>query len=180
MLYRGLRAPVVPESQPESACEAAYDTLEPHAHPLHHTMHEGEHGDFPMHSARASIALVTMADTRKVPLPKNLAYLTDIKPGSLVNILEVVWRNRQEYADRHGYTLVNGTSLVGKDRPPSWYKLKVRTTDSSCGTLGFSALLSIVSMKQHVFSQAFRFQASYLLSGKLYICLLYTSDAADE
>jgi hypothetical protein len=125
MLYRGLMSPALPESQPSSACEAPYDTLEPHAHPLHHTMHKGEHGDFPLHSARASIAIVTMADTRKAPLPKNLAYLSDIKPGSLVNILEVVWRNRQEYADRHGYTLVNGTDFIGKDRPPAWYKIKV-------------------------------------------------------
>ena len=147
MLYRGFRAPVVAESQPASACEAAYDTLEPHAHPLHHTMHEGEHGDFPMHSARASIALVTMADTRKVPLPKNLAYLADIKPGSLVNILEVVWRNRQEYADRHGYTLVNGTALVEKDRPPSWYKIKVRKTISTCSN--WTAASFAVREKQH-------------------------------
>lgn len=125
ILNHSLRVPL-PESQPASGCEAPYDTLERNPHPLHHTMHEGEHGDFPMHTARASIALVTMADTRKVPLPKNLAYLSDIKPGSIVNILDVVWRNRQEYADRHGYTLVNGTDLVAKDRPPSWYKLKVR------------------------------------------------------
>lgn len=144
ILFRSLRAPQPPESQPASACEAPYDTLEPHAHPLHHSIHEGEHGDFPLHSARASIALVTMADTRKVPLPKNLAYLSDIKPGSLVNILEVVWRNRQEYADRHGYTLVNGTDLVGKDRPPSWYKLKVLLFSHRCVVLSAQVLLTEV------------------------------------
>lgn len=124
-LYSSVSAAKIPESQPSASCEAQYDTLKPHAHPLHNSVHEGEHGDFPLHSARASIAIVTMADTRNVPLPKNLAYLSDIKPGALVNILDVVWRNRQEYADRHGYTLINGTELVGKDRPPSWYKLKI-------------------------------------------------------
>lgn len=39
--------------------------------------------------------------------------------------MQVVWRNRKEYADRHGYTLLNGTDIVGDDRPPAWYKLKV-------------------------------------------------------
>lgn len=143
-LYSSVNAAKIPESQPALACEAHYDTLKPHAHPLHHSVHEGEHGDFPLHSARASIAIVTMADTRNVPLPKNLAYLSDIKPGSLVNILDVVWRNRQEYADRHGYTLINGTELVGKDRPPSWYKLKVCTSAYFYSTYQCNLLSTVI------------------------------------
>ena len=47
-----------------------------------------------------------------------------IEAGRLVDVLDVVWRNRRDYADRHGYTLLDLTAHVGTARPKSWYKLK--------------------------------------------------------
>eukprot|EP00892_Ulva_mutabilis_P001951 jgi/Ulvmu1/11757/UM008_0171.1 len=112
-----------------AACEPSYDTLIPPLRRLKSggSQHLLEHEDVmgALGELRPRIAMVTMADSRKMPMPRKLSYMTGIEEGTEVDILQVVWRNRKEYADRHGYTLVNGTDLVGDDRPPAWYKIKV-------------------------------------------------------
>jgi hypothetical protein len=104
------------------ACEPRYQTIEPH----HHSPDERVHGDpseIPVRD-RIAIAMVTLHDSRKTPMPKELAYMTGIDAGRDVDILEVVWKNRRDYAERHGYTLIDGTVHRGPERPPAWYKIK--------------------------------------------------------
>ena len=39
-------------------------------------------------------------------------------------ILDLTWQNKQQYADRHGYTLYDGSVHIDPSRPPAWSKVK--------------------------------------------------------
>jgi hypothetical protein len=102
-----------------TACWPDYQTIDPR----HEYIHD-DPSEIPLRS-RTAIAMVTMHDTRQIVIPRELAYMTGIPPGKSVDILEVVYRNRREYAEKHGYTLVDGTEFRGNDLKTSWYKIKV-------------------------------------------------------
>jgi hypothetical protein len=38
-------------------------------------------------------------------------------------LLELTWKNKQDYADKHGYHLYNESDMLDKSRPPSWSKI---------------------------------------------------------
>lgn len=124
------RLRMTPEATLEAnmaACEPAYETIDPHH--AHDVMHR-DPSEIPFHS-RTAIAIVSLHDTRKLTLPHDLSEMTGIEPGKAVDTLEVVWRNRRDYAERHGYTLIDGTQHRGNDRRASWYKIKVRPCRSA-------------------------------------------------
>jgi hypothetical protein len=62
-----------------------------------------------------------------------LTTLTDEKQKSRANkllawrnfdgLLELTWKNKQDYADKHGYHLYNESDMLDKSRPPSWSKI---------------------------------------------------------
>ena len=39
------------------------------------------------------------------------------------DVLEATWYNKQHYATKHGYTLLNASDLVDIQRPPAWSKI---------------------------------------------------------
>jgi hypothetical protein len=62
-----------------------------------------------------------------------LTTLTDEKQKSMATkflgwrnfdgLLELTWKNKQDYADKHGYHLYNESDMLDKSRPPSWSKI---------------------------------------------------------
>jgi hypothetical protein len=62
-----------------------------------------------------------------------LTTLTDEKQKSLATkflgwrnfdgLLELTWKNKQDYADKHGYHLYNESDMLDQSRPPSWSKI---------------------------------------------------------
>ena len=106
----------------EAACEPAYETIaEPRAPASAQAHHDPSH--IPV-DGRTAVAIVTFHDTRTMPLPAELAAMTGLDAGADVDVLDVVWRNRKDYTDRHGYTLIDATEHRGSARPYSWYKIK--------------------------------------------------------
>jgi mannan polymerase II complex MNN10 subunit len=63
-----------------------------------------------------------------------LTTLTDEKQKSMATkflgwrnfdgLLELTWKNKQDYADKHGYHLYNESDMLDKSRPPSWSKIR--------------------------------------------------------
>jgi hypothetical protein len=102
-------------------CAPGYKTIDPH----HETKHD-DPSDIPVRH-KTSIAMVTMHDTRQILMPPELADMTGISPGKSIDILEAVYKNRRDYADMHGYTLIDGTKFRGTEPKPAWYKIKVRS-----------------------------------------------------
>lgn len=76
-----------------AACEPSYDTLIPPLRSLESggSQHLVEHEDVmgALGELRPRIAMVTMADTRKMPMPRRLSYMTGIEEGTEVDILQV-------------------------------------------------------------------------------------------
>lgn len=76
-----------------AACEPSYDTLIPSLRRRKTTgsQHIVEHEDVmgALGELRPRIAMVTMADSRKMPMPRKLAYMTGIEEGTEVDILQV-------------------------------------------------------------------------------------------
>lgn len=75
-----------------AACEPSYDTLMPPLRRLksagsQHIEHEDVMGA--LGELRPRIAMVTMADSRKMPMPRKLSYMTGIEEGTEVDILQV-------------------------------------------------------------------------------------------
>lgn len=76
-----------------AACEPSYDTLIPSLRRLKSSgaQHLAEHEDVmgALGEPRPRIAMVTMADSRKMPMPRKLSYMTGIEEGTEVDILQV-------------------------------------------------------------------------------------------
>ena len=70
-----------------------------------------------------------MADTSRICITT----LTDSKSTSRYQrfmrwrnfdgILELTWQNKIDYAQKHGYTLFDGSDLIDTSRPPAWSKI---------------------------------------------------------
>lgn len=92
-----------------------------------------------MHTAAAHIPLTTESHdatinntngvkAKKAPTTKPRIALLMIygnSDGSWgESLMSRVIANRQQYADRHGYTILNGNKLLDRTRPAAWSKLK--------------------------------------------------------
>jgi len=62
----------------------------------------------------ARIAIVTLADTR----PSSQAAARNFR-----GVLDATWPNRVKFGELHGYSILNASSLLSDERPPSWSKI---------------------------------------------------------
>ena len=81
---------------------------------------------------------LTTAENNNTNLKICLTTLTDEKTKNSVssllrrfvrwrnydNILELTWKSKQAYADKHGYHLYDSSDIVEKGRPAQWSKIK--------------------------------------------------------
>ena len=44
---------------------------------------------------------------------------------SFSGVMDMTWKNKQNYANKHGYQLFDGSDLVDNSRPPGWSKVPV-------------------------------------------------------
>lgn len=112
------------------ACLPTYPTIANHHTSEHIGSVTQDPSDIPVDSA-PRIAIVTMHDSRVEPVPEDLADWMGLPAGRVTDILAMVWQNRQSYAKRHGYTLIDGTDLIDQSRPVAWSKLLIVKACSS-------------------------------------------------
>ncbi len=76
---------------------------------------------------RDNCAVKSLANSNPSSLPKykiGLIMMYDNKDGNWNNeLMQRVLRNRESYAKRYGYTMINANDLIDKSRPPAWSKL---------------------------------------------------------
>ncbi len=63
-------------------------------------------------------------DNSMKKLKIGILMMYDNKDGNWNNeLMDRVLKNRENYAQRHGYTIINANNMIDKSRPPAWTKL---------------------------------------------------------
>jgi mannan polymerase II complex MNN10 subunit len=91
----------------------------------------------PAHSMQRQCPAVDYTTTTTIGKKPKICIttLTDASPSSTIverwmrcrnfdAIYQKTWPNRQNYANKHGYTLVDGSDMLDRSRPPSWSKIR--------------------------------------------------------
>jgi hypothetical protein len=94
--------------------------------------------EYPTIASAAALANTSVAVSKPSAVPAKsricITTLTDAKNPSRLQrffrwrnfegIIELTWKNKQDYAAKHGYPIFDGSFLLDTSRPPAWTKIK--------------------------------------------------------
>lgn len=71
------------------------------------------------HDYAGNICITTLTDSKSDSLLQRI-----LRWRNFDGIIEQTWKNKADYAEKHGYRLYDGSSLIDTTRPPGWSKIR--------------------------------------------------------